>query len=363
MAQYDVSVTVTDSDTGDAIENASVDFGAASATTDVDGTATLTVEEGERAVNIDHADYNSISTVEVVDANNTTFSYAMDELYAVTVSVTDAADDTAISDASVSFDGKTTPTDANGNTSFELTAGTYDVDITHGDYYSHQTQETVDSSTTDFGYVLDELPEYDVTFTVEEAYSAEAIENASVTVIDGGTTEADLTTGTDGTATSTLQEGRYKFRIDKDGYQTTETHETVDDTSTSLTFGIEQSSYPGEGEDTHMLRFECSKPTTTPNPDQLFNSIDNWLDGFTEALPGQRSDVSFVEPDDGSETYVQGSYRFTIDESKANIIDQLEQRLQNHVEWYEIKYHVCDHGKNDRGGCEWDDVIEWDATA
>jgi len=75
--ESDVSVTVVDAE-GDAIENASVEVGGESATTDADGVATVAVLEGSQSVSVDADGYSAEDATVNVSENETEFEYALE---------------------------------------------------------------------------------------------------------------------------------------------------------------------------------------------------------------------------------------------------------------------------------------------
>lgn len=108
----------------------------------------------------------------------------------------------------------------------------------------------------------------------------------------------------------------------------------------------------------HMLRLRCSVPGNFPI-DRFADAMERRVSQHQETLEEQRSPLSIRETVDGME-YCAADYRFEWEaESGPNLMRTFEAVLQKHCDWLRIRYHVCDHDEDDRGGCEWDDVIEY----
>lgn len=94
--------------------------------------------------------------------------------------------------------------------------------------------------------------------------------------------------------------------------------------------------------------------------------IDDWV---TSNGDWENDDLAYPlternTADDGSgEPYHRIDVRFLPDNSKANLLQKFEDKLQNKVDWYRIGYHACTHRPDDgsSGPCGWDDDPEWTA--
>lgn len=144
--EYDVSVTVVDAD-GAAIENASVEVGGESATTDADGVATVAILEGSQSVSVDADGYFAEDATVNVSENETEFEYALEAEpveYEYTMSVVDE-DGEPVEGASVQVGGDTYTSDADGMVSVVLEEGDYEVSASAEDFETATQSVTVDA--------------------------------------------------------------------------------------------------------------------------------------------------------------------------------------------------------------------------
>lgn len=144
--EYDVSVTVVDAE-GDAIENASVEVGGESATTDADGVATVAVLEGSQSVSVDADGYFAEDATVNVSEDETEFEYALEAEpveYEYTMSVVDE-DGEPVEGASVQVGGDTYTSDADGMVSVVLEEGDYEVSASAADFETATQSVTVDA--------------------------------------------------------------------------------------------------------------------------------------------------------------------------------------------------------------------------
>lgn len=84
------------------------------------------------------------------------------------------------------------------------------------------------------------------------------------------------------------------------------------------------------------------------NPDWTQDTVDHTL---TER--NTKSDAT-------GETYYGVDVRFTEDDTKANLLQKLEDKLKDKVAWYRVGYHACGHDGSG-GICAWGDSTEWTA--
>lgn len=93
------------------------------------------------------------------------------------------------------------------------------------------------------------------------------------------------------------------------------------------------------------------------------NGVQAWVANHTERLPEQN--VGFTagnttpEDDTTGTDYYRALYRFdrTADD-KLELKDSLVNRIGGAVSWYRLRYHVCDHDEDGRGGCSWNGAEE-----
>lgn len=103
----------------------------------------------------------------------------------------------------------------------------------------------------------------------------------------------------------------------------------------------------------HMVQIVAENPSDTTLEDER-TAVNDWIDSYSETLELQSGDLIETESVDGQQ-YLYGYWRFEISDDKTSLLDDAENALSGVVQWYRIKYHVCDHDESDRSGCTWDD--------
>lgn len=100
-----------------------------------------------------------------------------------------------------------------------------------------------------------------------------------------------------------------------------------------------------------------SDPPTepTPAPPEYPDVIDsrvsqNVKNNYTAVLPGQEIPAATPDTTDGT-VHVRGLYRFEFAEDKAALLDALVDNVVIDAEWYELRYHECDHDADAPTGC------------
>ena len=210
---------------------------------------------------------------------------------AIAGTVTDAADDGGIEDATVTVEGPTdadATTDADGGYALdELEVGDYDVTVTADGY------ETADASgiavddgiTTTLNFTLD--PAAPVTGaiagTVTDAADDAGIEDATVMV--QGPTDADATTDADGGyVLDELEVGDYDVTVTADGYETADASGiAVDDgITTTLNFTLDAVEVEGG---TYVAVYDLSEGSGSTVELPFAGEVDvevDWGDGTVE---------------------------------------------------------------------------------
>lgn len=86
------------------------------------------------------------------------------------------------------------------------------------------------------------------------------------------------------------------------------------------------------------------------NPEWEADSADHTLTERNTAIDGT------------GETYYAVDVRFREEDTKANLLQKLTDKLKDKTDWYRVGYHVCQHDETNGGPCAWDDSAAWTAT-
>jgi hypothetical protein len=93
----------------------------------------------------------------------------------------------------------------------------------------------------------------------------------------------------------------------------------------------------------HCISVVAEKPadTTAPEADQM---VDDLLKQYNPELQDQQTTVQERGGQDIT-THFYGRYRFSKDNDKQTIVQELSNALDNHddVSWYAVYCHDCDH--------------------
>lgn len=68
-----------------------------------------------------------------------------------------------------------------------------------------------------------------------------------------------------------------------------------------------------------------------------------------------------TELDGTGEAYYHVDVRFIEEETKANLLQKLTDKIVNKVAWFRVGYHNCTHDENNHEPCLWGDSEEWTA--
>lgn len=106
----------------------------------------------------------------------------------------------------------------------------------------------------------------------------------------------------------------------------------------------------------HMVRLMVEPPKGDAE-----SAVDNWVQNHNEWTDDPVAH-SLAETDNGDNTttHISGDYRFIQEETPAELLDDLESRLQSLQGglWYRVGYHQCTHDEGDPDPCEWDEKRE-----
>lgn len=113
----------------------------------------------------------------------------------------------------------------------------------------------------------------------------------------------------------------------------------------------------------HMIRVvAAANSTDTPGMtlSEIRTAMDEWVANNSEWTEDPQShDMNEdVLLRDGTEVY-EGSYRFTLDDAKDNLLQKCEDKLTDKVDWFRLGYHSCSHDEADPSPCSWEEVRDW----
>lgn len=97
--------------------------------------------------------------------------------------------------------------------------------------------------------------------------------------------------------------------------------------------------------------------------DQIRQQVNDWVESHVEWLQDteeHRISRAWTDVDTSvGVEYLEGNFRFTLDDDKTTLLDDAEANLQPYVAWYRLGYHSCDHDENAQAGCSWDEEREY----
>jgi hypothetical protein len=93
---------------------------------------------------------------------------------------------------------------------------------------------------------------------------------------------------------------------------------------------------------------------------QAQDAVQQWLDQHTRTVEDEEVPL-FVRDEQGSSAppHFEGTYRFTLDSTRSTLLDEIENVLQQVVDWYIVAYHGCTHDEDGGGDCTWNERREW----
>ncbi len=215
---------VTDDDTGDPIEGATVQIGARSGTTAADGTYSIAnVPVGTYDVTASKTGYTSstVSDITITDGDTTTQDFTLTPAAGpgtLTGTITNSATGLPVAGALVEVDGEERTTGANGVYTFaSIESGTYDVTVTKKGFYP----KTVEDVEVTAGGTTTQNIAIDPGGTLKgkaNRKGAVGIPGATVNAKQGGVTKHTTTTGPTGLYSMPVLAGTYDLEFIAAGY-------------------------------------------------------------------------------------------------------------------------------------------------
>jgi hypothetical protein len=242
-----VTITITDSASSAKLSGVTATLGGTAKITDVNGQATFSIAAGTYPLTISKTGYGTNSENFVVSTNVaisrllTATPPSTPSIRTVSITVSDSANSTKLSGATVTLGTTIRNTDTNGVATFSIASGTYPLTIIKGGYGS-KSENLVVSASLDITRTLTATTNIQITIdmlTVTVVDSANNVVSGAVVTI--GTTSK--TTDANGAASFELPHGTYLVAISKNGYQSRSESLTVSTTS-SIKRTITNSSTP-----------------------------------------------------------------------------------------------------------------------
>jgi hypothetical protein len=212
--RYIVTFNVTNQETGNPIEGAVISVDSETLITDVNGTATVNLLNNDYTYTVTYENFGTITGTFTVDGQNISVDVEMvQNEFNVTFSVSNA-DLAPISNAVITIEGieQTLTTNTSGVASLFMLNGEYNFSVSASNYFMYEGSFTV--SGEDIALEIEMVvEEYIITFSVKDATFNEALEGAIISI-----NSQLITTGSNGEATITLQNGAYPFTVIMVGY-------------------------------------------------------------------------------------------------------------------------------------------------
>lgn len=204
---------VTDSETGEPLEAATVTANGYQNTTATDGTYSFIIEAGTYTLNATKDGYYWSSTSVTVNPGDIhTANFTIIELATITGTVFDETTGEPVAGATVTAN-PTTITGPQGTYSMSVLPGTYTITVTKGGYVISSTQATVGSGEThEAVFLIVKLGT--ITGVVIDKKTGDPIVGATI-IVNGNQT----TTGSDGSYSLKLPPKDYTLTISKEGYE------------------------------------------------------------------------------------------------------------------------------------------------
>jgi len=112
--------------------------------------------------------------------------------------------------------------------------------------------------------------------------------------------------------------------------------------------------------------FRCYIGRGSMSTTDLETRIDDWV---SSNVPWSGDTVAHTlrqrntETDGSGTDYHSIDVRFELDNSKSNLLQKFEDKLQNKVAWYRLAYHSCGHDDENGGPCSFDPSDDPEAMA
>ena len=230
---YVATFTVTDSETSDPIPNANVTVGNQSSYTDDSGVALLTLLDDTYDYTITKYGYYDATGSITVSGANISENVSLDPapiFYTLSFKVKSDFDELPIEGAAILVDGTTIYSDANGDASIELSAGSYTYVITYDGFEEYSA--SVNIANSDLLRNIYMVPyTYTVQFTVYK--DGNIAEGATIAV-----GESTITTDASGVASIDLPNGTYNYIVNCEGCGEIEDVVVVDGAAENVTVNM-----------------------------------------------------------------------------------------------------------------------------
>lgn len=107
----------------------------------------------------------------------------------------------------------------------------------------------------------------------------------------------------------------------------------------------------------HTIQFKCSTAVNGDNQ-RLVNSIRNWAEGHSETKLEESIGPNKLEQIGSGIAYFALNKKFEDSDNEVSLISGLEKASKDKVEWYIIKYHLCNHDDSSNK-CSWDIINKY----
>ncbi|MDP8208311.1 MAG: carboxypeptidase regulatory-like domain-containing protein [Candidatus Electryonea clarkiae] len=179
-----VSGTLTDIETGNPVEDASVTFGEEEATSDENGYWEVAPQAmGEYVIFIESDEYTSLTDSVEVEEGENTFNYELMRLSEVSGTIIDVDTEEPIEDASVMFGVERATTDENGYWDIPLQEqGAYRYTVTADHYYDYS--DNVDVEQGDNVFDIELIPLATLSGNITDSETDLPLEGAEIILVD-----------------------------------------------------------------------------------------------------------------------------------------------------------------------------------
>jgi hypothetical protein len=211
-----LSISVTDSSNGSALDGVSVSLGSTQQLTDASGVATLSVTPGTYQLSISKNGYAS-TTESLIISSSTKINRSLKPLSVTTYAIKITTRDNTgvkIAGVAVQLGSFQAITDVNGEALIQAAAGNYTTILTKTGY-NPLAQDVIISSAKILSFIMSQSSNanYTLTITVNDGASSKKLSNSSV-ILSGTEKVTDNT----GMVTFSVKSGTYNLEINRVGY-------------------------------------------------------------------------------------------------------------------------------------------------
>lgn len=105
----------------------------------------------------------------------------------------------------------------------------------------------------------------------------------------------------------------------------------------------------------HLISLLCEVKNNT-SEQQVSETCEAWVANYSETLHTDRMSITRLPADGETPAHYRGMWRFSWEEDRVALMDQLEKDLRPRVTWARLDYHECSHDGDEtsRPGCAWD---------